>query len=375
MQLGIAIASIVFADEMFRKRSKNMSNAGQDVAPKVRSLVGPMLAVGAVLIGSVALWQSGFMKSKPSLVLITSSTDSYYTTLIDGALVSANRYGVNLSVIQPNGGEAEQTKAMLDASSSGIDGIAISAIDNVKQADAFATVSAKTSLVTLDSDCDPKFRVCFVGADNYSIGRTFGELVKQALPDGGRIVISAATLSRDNLDRRRQGVIDELLDRSFLPSRESDAKEGASTGSKYVVAETLVDDFSEERATQLITTALSGPTPADCIVGIDAYAGKAALKAVAAANRGGKTAIIASDVSDELLAAVEAGSVFGIVVQDQYTYGFEAIRILAAIEKGEREMGMPLTTVLNIPVYVVTKDRVSTYREMQKRNREGVAPQ
>ena len=53
----------------------------------------------------------------------------------------------------------------------------------------------------------------YVGMDNYRAGRMAGALVKEALPEGGNVVIFIGRLEQDNSKRRRQGTIDEILDR------------------------------------------------------------------------------------------------------------------------------------------------------------------
>ena len=53
----------------------------------------------------------------------------------------------------------------------------------------------------------------YIGMDNYKAGRMCGELVKEALPDGGNVMLFIGRLEQDNSKYRRQGVIDELLDR------------------------------------------------------------------------------------------------------------------------------------------------------------------
>ena len=57
--------------------------------------------------------------------------------------------------------------------------------------------------------------------------------IRQAVPDGGEIIISVGSLDKENGHRRRQGVIDELLERSFEPQRPADAVDAPLKGPKY----------------------------------------------------------------------------------------------------------------------------------------------
>ncbi len=54
--------------------------------------------------------------------------------------------------------------------------------------------------------------MCHVGTNNCKAGHEAGKLIKQALPDGGDIMIFVGKLDAQNAIQRRQGVIDELND-------------------------------------------------------------------------------------------------------------------------------------------------------------------
>ena len=106
-----------------------------------------------------------------------------------------------------------------DALAKGIDGIAISPIDSVNQADLLTEISENTTLITHDSDAPDSKRLCYIGMDNYTAGRECGKLIKEAMPEGGTVMIFVGRLGQANARLRRQGVIDELLDRSHDPTR------------------------------------------------------------------------------------------------------------------------------------------------------------
>ncbi|MFP6767955.1 MAG: substrate-binding domain-containing protein, partial [Planctomycetaceae bacterium] len=73
--------------------------------------------------------------------------------------------------------------------------------------------AAKTRLITHDSDAPKSNRLVYIGMDNYTAGRMCGELVREALPKGGKVMLFIGRLEQDNARLRRQGVIDALLGR------------------------------------------------------------------------------------------------------------------------------------------------------------------
>ena len=66
------------------------------------------------------------------------------------------------------------------------------------------------NVITQDSDAPESNRVCYVGTNNYKAGVEAGKLLKQVLPDGGKIMIFVGSLDAQNAQDRRQGIIDQL---------------------------------------------------------------------------------------------------------------------------------------------------------------------
>src|SRR5690606_1975638 len=94
--------------------------------------------------------------------------------------------------------------------------------DPENQTDILNACAEQTNLITQDSDAPDSHRLCYVGMSNYDAGRMCGELVRQAIPDGGKLMIFVGRIEQDNARLRRQGLIDELLGRSHDPSRFDD---------------------------------------------------------------------------------------------------------------------------------------------------------
>ena len=77
-------------------------------------------------------------------------------------------------------------------------------------------IAGKTHLITHDSDAPASKRRCFVGVDNYACGRACGDLLREALPDGGKVALFVGRLEQENAQLRRQGVIDLATLQKYL---------------------------------------------------------------------------------------------------------------------------------------------------------------
>nr|MBA3352413.1 substrate-binding domain-containing protein [Blastocatellia bacterium] len=53
-------------------------------------------------------------------------------------------------------------------------------------------------------------RLAYVGTNNYKAGREAGKLIKEVIPQGGKIALFVGRMDAQNAIDRRQGIIDEL---------------------------------------------------------------------------------------------------------------------------------------------------------------------
>jgi ribose transport system substrate-binding protein len=81
----------------------------------------------------------------------------------------------------------------------------------------------KMAVVCQDSDAPKSNRKFYLGTSNYLAGRAAGKLVKQAIPEGGKVMIFVGKLEVLNAQERSRGVIDELADKPLPPGFETAA--------------------------------------------------------------------------------------------------------------------------------------------------------
>ncbi len=158
-------------------------------------------------------------ENKPKFAFVSNGVASFWTIAQVGVEVAGKDLGVNTETLMPAEGIADQKRMIEDLITKGVDGIAVSPIDPENQTDLLNQAAAKTKLITQDSDAPNANRLCYIGMDNYSAGRLCGALVREAIPNGGKIMIFVGRLEQDNAKRRRQGVIDEILGRPHDPSK------------------------------------------------------------------------------------------------------------------------------------------------------------
>ena len=131
-----------------------------------------------------------------------------------------------------------------------------------------------------------------------------GQLLKQALPEGGSVVLFIGLLGQLNADLRRQGVIDELMDRSHDPSRRDDV-DISIEGEKYTVLDTRVDQFDFARAKGQAEDALARYPDLDAMIGLFVYNPPQILEAVREAGKLDQITIVGFDEDDDTLQGIK----------------------------------------------------------------------
>jgi ribose transport system substrate-binding protein len=150
---------------------------------------------------------------KPRFAYVTNGVASFWTIASKGVTAAGVKLGVNTDVLMPAEGIADQKRMIEDLITRGVQGIAVSPIDAKNQVALLNQAAEKTRLITHDSDAPDANRLVYIGMDNYMAGRMCGELVREALPQGGKVMLFIGRLEQDNARLRRQGVLDALLGR------------------------------------------------------------------------------------------------------------------------------------------------------------------
>jgi ribose transport system substrate-binding protein len=237
--------------------------------------------------------------------------------------------------------------------------MAVAAIDPVNQADIFDEVAENALLITMDTDAPESKRKVYVGMDNYDAGWMCGELVKEALPDGGEVILFIGRLEQDNAKRRRQGVIDCLMDREKDSSR-YDLPGEVVKGEKYTVLATRTDLFDRNKAKEYVEDELTKNPDVDAMVGLFAYNPPIILDVLKERGDLGKVKVIGFDEDENTLQAITDGEIYGTVVQDPYEYGNRSIKVLHALSKGDDSV-IPANKFIDIPARQIRKDNVAAF--------------
>jgi ribose transport system substrate-binding protein len=290
---------------------------------------------------------SGCGRDRPSakkLAFVTNNAADFWTIARKGTeQADAELAGATVEFRLGDGTAAEQKRIVDDLLAKGVDGIAISPVDPANQTGMLNDAARQTVVFTHDSDAPDSRRECYVGTDNVAAGREAGGLIKDALPQGGRIAVFVGKLDARNAQERLQGIKEVIA------------------GSTISIIDVRTDDTDQVRAKANVSEMLVSHPEVAALVGLWSYNGPAILSAVRDAGRIGQVKIIAFDEDDETLTGVKSGAIMGTVVQQPYEFGYRSMTLLAKALDGDRS-GIPASHQVFIPTQVIRQNNVDEFR-------------
>ena len=288
------------------------------------------------------------------LAFVTNNASDYWTICRKGTEAAQKDLGtVNVQFVMPDDGTAAKQKQQVDdLLSKGVKGIAISPVDPENETPYLNTVAAKTPLITSDSDAAKSDRLCYIGTDNHAAGVMAGGLVKEALPKGGKIMVFVGKKDAQNAKDRISGLRDALQ------------------GSNVQILDVRTDDTDHARAKQNAADVLTKTPDIAGMVGIWSYNGPAIYSAVKEAGKAGKVQVVAFDQETDTMSGIKDGTIYATVVQDPYKFGYDSVKLLAALAKGDKS-GLPANKLQIVPTQAIKKDTLAAYIADQKKKMGG----
>ncbi len=282
--------------------------------------------------------------TKHKLAFVTNNASDFWIIARKGTEKAAKEIP-NIEVefrIPSDGTAAEQQRVVDDLLAKRIEGIAISPVDPANQTPMLNRAASQALVVTQDSDAPTSNRVCYIGTDNVEAGRQAGQLVKEALPNGGKIMVFVGVLDAENAKQRYQGLKEALA------------------GSNVSIIDVRTDNTDRVRAKSNASDTLVNNPDIAGMVGLWSYNGPAILAAVREANKTDKVKIIAFDEEDETLNGIKNGAIYATVVQQPFEFGFRSMELMSKILNGDKS-GVPASKQIFVPTKAIKKDNVEAF--------------
>ncbi len=248
-----------------------------------------------------------------------------------------------------DGATEEQKRMVDDLSVNGVKGIIISPLDPGNQGPMIDDISQTIPIIITDSDIPGSSRLCYVGTSNVEAGRKAGQLIREALPQGGKIMLFVGRVDAQNARERIDGIKEEIK------------------GTAIQIVDIKTDNIDRVRAKANVSDALVTHPDLQCLVGLWSYNGPAILNAVK--ESGKQTKIVCFDEEEETLNGVKDGDIYGTIVQQPFEFGYQSVHLLADYLSGKNNI--PANKQIIIPVETIKQGDAVSYIEKMKTLRAG----
>lgn len=321
---------------------------------KTRLVIGCSILTLAILIIAGCHPPSGTNSNtggakKHKLAFVTNNPSDFWAIARKGTEKAAAENS-NLEIdfrVNPDNSAATQQSMVDDLLAKGIEGIAISPVDPANQTQMLNRAAQQALVITQDSDAPSSNRVCYIGTDNVAAGRQAGQLIKEALPDGGKIMLFVGVLDAENAKQRLQGIKEAL------------------SGSNVTILDVRTDNADSVRAKANAADTLVKHPDVAALVGLWSYNGPAILGAVRDANKIDKVKIVAFDEADETLGGIRDGAIYGTVVQQPFEFGYQSMKLMATVLDGDKS-GIPASKQIFVPTKMIKKAEVEEFEKNLK---------
>ncbi|MBC7227414.1 MAG: sugar-binding protein, partial [Thermoflexales bacterium] len=287
------------------------------------------------------------------VVVIGKSVHPYWSNVELGVRAAARDLGLSedqaIFFVPPTEDVAKQIETMEMYIAQGVTGIAVAPSDPAalepvmkKAADAGIIVT------TLDTPpVEGSVSLVYIGTDNYSAGKMAGEVMKQLLPEGGKVGIGRGSDTALNALQRTQGFLDAIA------------------GTKIQALEPVNDKEDAARALELANSVLSANPDLAGAFGVYAYNGPAWATAIKEAGKAGKIKLVCFDATTDIINGIKEGVIDATIAQREYDMGYKSVQLIYLIAtKGKdaafAEMGVK-DGVIDTGVDVITAQNLKDY--------------
>jgi ribose transport system substrate-binding protein len=280
---------------------------------------------------------------KLKLAFVSNNAANFWAFARAGCEAAAKELGdVDLDFrITQDGSSATQRQILDDLVAKGTDGIAVSVDDPDNQTDFLNKIAGETLLVCCDSDAAASKRVAYIGTDNVAAGVEAGKMIKECVPNGGKIMLFVGHSDAENAKERYAGI------------------QQALQGSNIQIVDIRTDDTDAVRAQKNAEDTLVKYPDIACLVGLWNYNGPAILNAVRGAGKIGQVKIVCFDDEADTLNGIASGAIYGTVVQNPFEFGKDSVTRMDKYLHGDHSQ---LSGKIFIPTRDIKQDNVAAYQ-------------
>jgi ribose transport system substrate-binding protein len=303
--------------------------------------LGALVAVSAfsLVVTGCAPAEEGASESGSDCVIgmvQINQTAAFFTEMNRGAEEAAAEVGCELTIANANNDSAKQASDIENFVTQGVTGLIVVAIDtNGVLPGVKAAMEAGIKVVAVDAKLEDGAYDTFVGVDNEAAGAVIGQwAVDNDYADGSYGVVGAKNSTIQNL---REDAFRAVVD---------------ANGATFT--QSVSGDNVQEQAADAAVNLITAQPDLNFIY---TTGEPATVGVVAGLGENSSTKVIGWDLTKEVIAGLDSSTVVGVVQQDPYQEGIEAVKEIFALLGGATAKGF-----IDVPIVIVTTDNVDPFR-------------
>lgn len=266
-----------------------------------------------------------------------NQTAAFFTQMNEGAQEAADEVGCELTIANANNDAVKQNSDIENFVTQGVTGLIVVAIDVNGVLPAVQAAMAKgIKVVAIDATLEEGNFDTFVGVDNEKAGAEIGQwMIDQGLTDGTSYGVVGAK-------------------NSFIQNQREDSFRAVVDGAGMMFTQSVSGDNVQEQAADAAQNLVTSQPGLNYIY---TTGEPATVGAVAALGKNSTTKIIGWDLTAEVIAGLDSGTVLAVVQQDPRQEGVAAVKELKSLLGGGTPAGF-----IDVPIAIVTVADVEPFR-------------
>ena len=272
---------------------------------------------------------SGAAGAKPLKIAVVpkGTTHEFWKAVHAGAVKASKELGVEIVWKGPLKEDdlKQQVEVVQSFVAQGVSGIVLAPLNDkglvppVKDA-----VAAKVPVVIFDSDLQGDAYTSFVATDNQAAGKLAGERMGKVLGGKGKVVVLRYQEGSASTALREKGFLEAIKAFPEIQVVSENQYGGATTESAFAASENLLVSL---KAAEGGVDGAFAPNESTTF---------GMLLALEKATLAGKVKLVGFDASDKLVAALDAGKIDALVVQNPFRMGELALQTMVKHLRGEK---------------------------------------
>jgi ribose transport system substrate-binding protein len=211
----------------------------------------------------------------------------------------------------------------------GVDGIALAATDKAALSKTVDEVQAKgVPVVMIDSGIEPDNSKCFVATDNVAAARQAAEEMNRLVKGQGKVAVLSFKKGSGTSDEREQGFLEGIRQFSGIT----------------LVEPIQYTDSNAGRAQDRMETILSANADLAGVFASNEPNVLGAARVLKTRGLAGKVMLVGFDAAAGEIDYLKEGVVQALVVQDPFKMGYDGVRVLATLLRGQGQVPKRIDT-------------------------------